>query len=295
MIRASARVTPPARSARPPPAAAPRCCAGRSAGRSPGSGPRPAPARGWAARAPGHPATLTGEVSARSFHRRCTSSSSGGNPRRLGAASMSTRRHRPSSVSRQRAITAWAAVTWAAVIALACLSRSLTSPPIWSAAAANRSLLACQAWASSTVSDATMIWSRSGTVTGTRSNSAVRSASSIAAVIQRVGVDREHADGSRRRARHGEPGLEQRHAGRDARDIAGHRADGVQAGASGQTPVERDPAPGGLQAGDAAAGGGDADGPAGVRSVGDVGLARGDRRPRPARRAAGHPAAGRAG
>ena len=61
----------------------------------------------------------------------CASSSSGGKPSRVGAASTSTRCHRPSSVSRQRAIDR-AAARSAGVIVLACLSRSLTSPPIWS-------------------------------------------------------------------------------------------------------------------------------------------------------------------
>jgi len=78
------------------------------------------------------------------------------------------------------------------VIVLAWLSRSLTSPPIWSAAAANRSLLACQAWALSTASDATMTWSRPGTVTGHHVELGGAQGVVDGRGDQRVGVEREH-------------------------------------------------------------------------------------------------------
>ena len=69
--------------------------------------------------------------------------------------------------------------------------------------------------------------------------------------------------------------------------VAGHRADGVEARRQRPHPVERDAAPGRLEAGDAATGGGDTDRAAGVAAVGHVGLARGDGDRRSARRPAG--------
>jgi hypothetical protein len=149
-----------------------------------GTGLACGPRTGTGSASEGTPAAFTGEVSARSFHSTCTSSSSGGKPSRVGAASRSTVCQSASRVCRHRAITVVAPLTWAWVIAAASLSRSLTSRPSRSAAVASRALLVCQAWASSSVTAAVMTCSRPGTPTGTTWNSAVRRAAPIASVIR---------------------------------------------------------------------------------------------------------------
>ena len=80
--------------------------------------------------------------------------------------------------------------------------------------------------------------------------------------------------------------LEQLHAGHETRDVPCHGTHGVEAGRERPDAVERNAAPGGLEARGAAAGGGDADRTARVAAVGDVRLARGDGDCRSARRAA---------
>ena len=88
---------------------------------------------------------------------------------------------------------------------------------------------------------------------------------------------------------HGEPRLEQRHPGRDAGDVPRHRADRVQAGRQRPHALERHPAVRCLQPGNAAERGRDPDRPAGVRAVGDVRLAVGNRDGGAARRPARYP------
>ena len=73
------------------------------------------------------------------------------------------------------------------------------------------------------------------------------------------------------------PFCEKVHALRDAGDVLGERADGIEMlRLDRKDAVERDEAEGGLQTDDAATGRGHADGAGGVRAEGDVGLAGGD-------------------